>query len=132
MQSCINFPPGIFRVYSLSPQRLNITQLYLMNQSTGLVAHRIEVVAEGTSGRQLEPQMFEPKSERDRLFEQQSGVPVFAAAVETAQHQKKIDDIGIGARPACLYLDLIDLELAQLQLQFGQIKGLAGEELCVG
>ena len=25
-----------------------------------------------------------------------------------------------------------DLELAQLELQFGQIKGLAGEELCVG
>jgi hypothetical protein len=34
----------------------NITQLHLMNQSTGLVAHRIEVVAEGTGGRQLEPQ----------------------------------------------------------------------------
>jgi hypothetical protein len=73
-----------------------------MNQSTGLVAHRVEVVAEGTGGRQLEPQMFEPESERDRLFQQQPGVLVFAAAVETAQHQKKIDDIGIGAGPACL------------------------------
>ncbi len=110
----------------------DITQLHLMNQSTGLVAHRVEVVAEGTGGRQLEPQMFEPESERDRLFQQQPGVPVFAAAVKTAQHQEKIDDIGIGAGPACLQLDLIDLELAQLQLQFGQIEGLAGQELCVG
>jgi hypothetical protein len=73
-----------------------------MNQSTGLVTHRVEVVAEGTGGRQLEPQMFEPKSERDSLFQQQPGVLVFAAAVETAQHQEKIDDIGIGAGPPCL------------------------------
>src|SRR4249920_1225791 len=73
----------------------NITQLHLMNQSAGLVAHRIEVVAEGTGGRQLEPQMFEPECERDRLFQQQPSVLVFAAAVKTAQHQEKIDDIGI-------------------------------------
>ena len=97
----------------------NITQLHLMNQSAGLVAHRIEVVAEGTGGRQLEPQMFEPECERDRLFQQHPSVLVFATAIETAQHQEKIDDIGIGAGPACLQLDLIDLELAQLQLQFG-------------
>src|SRR5207342_2932993 len=71
----------------------NITQLHLMNLSTGLVAHRIEIVAEGTGGWQLETQMFEPESERDRLFQQQPGVLVFAAAVETAQHQEKIDDI---------------------------------------
>ena len=37
--------------------------------------------------------------------------------------QEKIDDTGIGAGRAGLQLDLIDLELAQLQLQFGQIKG---------
>jgi hypothetical protein len=49
----------------------SITQLHLMNQSTGLVAHRIEIVAQGTGGRQSEPQMFEPESERDRLFQQQ-------------------------------------------------------------
>src|SRR5580700_6896514 len=70
--------------------------------------------------------MFEPEFDRDRLLQQQPGVLVFAAAVETAQHQEKIDDIGIGAGPAYLQLDLIDLELAQLKLQFGQIKGLAG------
>ena len=58
--------------------------------------------------------MFEPECERDRLFQQHPSVLVFAAAVETAQHQEKIDDIGIGAGPACLQLDLIDLELAQL------------------
>src|SRR5271170_4097986 len=110
----------------------NITQLHLMNQSTALVAHRIEIVAEGTGGWQLETQMFEPESERDRLFQQQPGVLVFAAAVKTAQHQEKIDDIGIGAGPACLQLNLIDLELAQLKLQFWQIKGLAGQKLCVG
>jgi len=46
--------------------------------------------------------------------------------------QEKIDDTGIGAGRAGLQLDLIDLERAQLQLQFGQVKGLAGEELCVG
>ena len=46
-------------------------------------------------------------------------------------HQEKIDDIGIGAGPACLQFDFIDFELAQLKLQFGQIKGLAGEKLCV-
>src|ERR1700726_2777077 len=69
----------------------NITELHLMNQSTGLVAHRVEVVAEGTGGRKLEPQMFEPESERDRLLQQQPGVLVFAAAIKTAEHQEKID-----------------------------------------
>src|SRR6516225_8709490 len=76
--------------------------------------------------------MFEPESERDRLLQQQSGVLIFAAAVETAQHQKKIDDIGFGAGPACLQFDVIDFEFAQLKLQFGQIRGLARHKLCVG
>jgi len=53
-------------------------------------------------------------------------VLVFAAAVETAQHQEKIDDISFGAGPACLQIDVIDFELAQLKLQFGQIRGLSG------
>ena len=75
--------------------------------------------------------MFEPESERDRLLQQQTGGLVFAAAVETAQRQEKIDDIGIGAGPACLQFDFIDFELAQLKLQFGQIEDLAGEKLCV-
>ena len=57
---------------------------------------------------------------------------IFAAAVQTAQHQKKIDDIGFGAGPACLQFDVIDFEFAQLKLQFGQIRGLARQELCVG
>src|ERR1700722_3256142 len=60
----------------------NITQLHLMNQSTGLVAHRVEVVAEGTGGRQWQPPMVEPESEGDGLFQQHPGVLVFAAAVE--------------------------------------------------
>ena len=47
---------------------------------------------------------------------------VFAAAVETAQHQEKIDDSGIGAWEAYLQFDVIDFELAQLKLQFGQIR----------
>jgi len=59
-------------------------------------------------------------------------VLVFAAAAPTAQHQEKVDDIGFGAGPARLQLDVIDFELAQLQLQFGQIRGLAGQELCIG
>jgi hypothetical protein len=59
-------------------------------------------------------------------------VLVFAAAVETAQHQEKIDNIGVGAGSAYLQLDVIDFELAQLKLQFGQIGGLTGQELCVG
>jgi hypothetical protein len=83
------------------------------------------------AGDNWSPQMFEPESERDRLLQQQTGGLVFAAAVETAQRQEKIDDIGIGAGPACLQFDFIDFELAQLKLQFGQIKGLAGEKLCV-
>jgi hypothetical protein len=52
---------------------VNITQLYLMNQRTGLVAHGIEVVARSAGGRQLKPQMFEPEPERDRLLQQQPG-----------------------------------------------------------
>src|ERR1700760_4413734 len=52
----------------IQPPLDNITQLHLMNQSTGLVAHRIEIVAEGTGGWQLETQMVEPEFERDRLF----------------------------------------------------------------
>src|SRR6516162_7557202 len=76
--------------------------------------------------------MFEPESERDRLLQQQSGVLIFAAAVQTAQHQKKIDDIGFSAGLACLQCDVIDFEFAQLKLQFGQIRGLARQELCVG
>jgi hypothetical protein len=70
--------------------------LHLMNQSGGLVAHRVEVVAQSAGGQQLEPQMFEPESERDRLLQQQPGILVFVAAVETAHHQEKIDDIGTG------------------------------------
>ena len=31
-----------------------------------------------------------------------------------------------------LQFDVIQFKLAQLQLQFGQIRGLAGQELCVG
>ena len=77
---------ALLKIIQTLLDNINITQLRLMNQSAGLVAHRVEVVAEGTAGRQLEPQMFEPESERDRLFEQQPGVLVFAAAVETAQH----------------------------------------------
>jgi hypothetical protein len=46
-------------------------------------------------------------------------------------HQEKIDNIGFGAGPAYLQFDLFELELAQLKLQFGQIRGLAGKELCV-
>jgi hypothetical protein len=56
--------------------------------------------------------MFEPEPEGDRLLQQQPGVLVFATSVETAQHQEKIDNIGIGAGPACLPLAFIDLELA--------------------
>ena len=76
--------------------------------------------------------MFEAESERDGLLEQQPGVLVFAAAIETAQHQEKIDNIGFGARPSGLQFDVINFELAQLKLQFGQIRGLAGQKLCVG
>jgi len=59
-------------------------------------------------------------------------VLVLTAAVETPQHQEKIDDIGFGAGPACLQFDVIQFELAQLKLQFGQIRGLSGQELFVG
>jgi len=45
----------------------NITQLHLMNQTTSLVTHRIEVVAQGAGGRQFQPQMFEPQSKRDEI-----------------------------------------------------------------
>ena len=53
--------------------------------------------------------MFEPEFERDRLLQQQPGVLVFAAPVETAQHQEKIDDISFGAGPA--YLQIVDRPL---------------------
>ena len=33
---------------------------------------------------------------------------------------------------ACLQFDVIQFELAQLKLQFGQIRGPASQELCVG
>src|SRR6266481_3144212 len=48
----------------------NRTQLHLMNQNTGLVAHRVEVLAEGAGRRQFQPKMLEPESERDRLLQQ--------------------------------------------------------------
>jgi hypothetical protein len=48
----------------------NITQLHPMNQSTDLIAHRVKVFAESAGGRQLEPQMLDPESERDRLLQQ--------------------------------------------------------------
>ena len=51
---------------------------------------------------EFQAQMFEPESERDRLLQQRAGVLIFATAVQTAQHQKKVDDIGFGAGPACL------------------------------
>ena len=56
---------------------------------------------------------------------------VFAAATPTAQHQEKIDDIAFCAGPTCLQSDVIDFELAQLDLQFGQIRSLARQELFV-
>ena len=49
----------------IQPLLENPTQLHLMSRSTGLVAHRVEVVAEGAGGWQFQPQMIEPKSERD-------------------------------------------------------------------
>src|SRR6201995_1231723 len=102
-----------------------------MNQGPGLVAHRVKIVAEGAGGRQLHAKMLEQEFERDRLLEQQPGVLVFAAAVKTAQHQEKIDEISFGAGPAYLQIDVIDFECAQLKLQFGQIRGLGRQELCV-
>jgi hypothetical protein len=48
----------------------NITQLYLMNQATSLVAHRVKVLTQGAGRRQFQPQMFEPEFERDRLLQQ--------------------------------------------------------------
>ena len=110
----------------------NITQLRLMNQTTGLIAHRVEVVAQGAGRWQFQSQMLEPEFERNGLLQQQAGVLVFAAAVQTAQHQEKVDDICFGAGPAYLQFDVIDFELAQLKLQFGQIRSLARQELCVG
>ncbi len=41
------------------------------------------------------------------FLQQQPSVPVFAAAVETAQHQEKIDDIGIGAGATCFPFDTV-------------------------
>jgi hypothetical protein len=58
-------------------------------------------------------------------------VLVLAAAGPTAQHQENIDDIGFGTGAGYLQFDLIELELAQLELQFGQIRGLARQELFV-
>jgi hypothetical protein len=75
--------------------------------------------------------MLKPKFERHRLLRQQAGVLVFAATVETAQHQENINDIGFGAGPAYLQFDLIELEHTQLKLQLGQIRRLARQELCV-
>ena len=40
----------------------NKTQLPLMNQATGLVAHCVEVLAEGAGGGQFQPQMLEPET----------------------------------------------------------------------
>src|SRR4029077_11804223 len=116
---------------SSKPPLQNITQLRLMNQAPGLVAHRVEVVAQSAGGRQFQPQMLKPKFERHRLLRQQAGVLVFAATVETAQHQENINDIGFGAGPAYLQFDLIELEHTQLKLQLGQIRRLARQELCV-
>jgi hypothetical protein len=42
-----------------------------------------------------------------------------------------MDDIGFGAGSAYLQIDVIPFKLAQLKLQFRQIRGLAGQELCV-
>ena len=103
----------------------------LLVPRTGLVAHRVEVVAQSAGGRQFQPQMLKPKFERHRLLKQQLSVLVFAATVENAQHQENIDDIGFGAGPAYLQFDLIELELTQLKLQFGQIRRLARQELRV-
>ena len=44
----------------IQPLLENRTQLHLMNQNTGLVAHRVEVLAEGAGGRQFQSKMFEP------------------------------------------------------------------------
>src|ERR1700730_4883221 len=76
--------------------------------------------------------MFEADSNRDGFLQQYPGVLVLTAAVETPQHQEKIDDIGFGAGPACLQFDVMQFELAQLKLQFGQIRGLASQKLFVG
>src|SRR5271167_3249824 len=76
--------------------------------------------------------MIEPEFERDGLLLQQPGVLIFAAADQTPQHQEKIDEIGFGARSACLQIDVIQFKRAQLKLQFGQIRGLSSQKLCVG
>jgi len=60
--------------------------------------------------------MLKPEFERHRLLQQQPGVLVLAAADPTAQHQENIDDIGFGTGAAYLQFDLIELELAQLEL----------------
>jgi hypothetical protein len=75
--------------------------------------------------------MIEPELERHGLLQEQPTVLIFAAADQTPQHQEKIDDIGFGAGSAYLQIDVIQFKLAQLQLQFGQIRGLAGQELCI-
>lgn len=76
--------------------------------------------------------MFQPELERDRSLQQQPGLLVFTTPGPTTQHQKKIDDVGIGTWTTYFQLDLIELELAQLQLQFGQIRSLTRQELNIG
>src|SRR3979411_698531 len=75
--------------------------------------------------------MIEPEFERDGLLLQQPGVLIFAAADQTPHHQEKIDDIGFGAGSAYLQIDVTQFKPAQWKLQFGQIRGLAGQELCI-
>src|SRR5262249_51815277 len=52
-----------------------------------------------------------PKFERHRLLQQQARLLIFAATAPTAQHQENIDDIGFGAGPTFLQLEVIDFEL---------------------
>ncbi len=82
--------------------------------------------------RQLQSQLLEPESERQGLLEQEPRVLVLAAAIKAAQHQEHIDDVGIGAGPADLQFDLLQFALAQLQLQFRQVRRLAIQKLRIG
>ena len=82
--------------------------------------------------RQFQAQILQPEFERYRLLRQQPGMLVFTAADPTAQHQEKIDDIGICTGVAYVQFDVIDFQLAQLDLQFGQIRGLVRQKLFVG
>jgi hypothetical protein len=110
----------------------DVAQLLPHDEVTGLVAHGVEVIAQSARRGQFQAQMLEPEFERDGFFEQEPGVLVFAAALEAAQHQEKIDHVGRGAGPAGLQFDLLQLELAQLQPQFGELRGLSLQELGVG